>query len=145
MLVDQAAPAPSPSSWQIARLSAAACCCSAVSEPIAKTVSSQTPCSAFARVTVRSWAPGADRTGLGAMADDRREVDQPRHQVGGVVGLDALAGGPPFDRLVGAASDEDRQSAEQGALGLAQQVVAPIDQRPERLLARQRRAAPASE
>ena len=50
------------------------------------------------------------------------------------------AGADRFGGLERPAAGEDRQAPQQRALGLGEQVVAPVDQRAQRLLARQRRA-----
>src|SRR5206468_2815242 len=77
------------------------------------------------------------------LADDERFVDQLSQQV---EDLERLAGRRPADRLGGLqrpAAGEDRQAAEQRPLPFGEQVVTPIDERVQRLLARERGAAAA--
>ena len=77
--------------------------------------------------------------------DRERLVDQPRQQV--EHGLVAREVGPAdrFARVEVEAVSEDAQPPEEHPLGLAKEVVAPVDRRAERPLTRQGRAAPAGQ
>ena len=83
---------------------------------------------------------------------DQRPVDEVAQQVEHIVPVDPVVGRRSsfiarhfLGRLQRPATAEDRQPAEQPALRLRQQVVAPVDRRPQRLLAGQGRAAAAGQ
>ena len=78
--------------------------------------------------------PGVDPLDEGA-------VDQAGHQVGHVSGLDRFPGRDPLGRLEAESTGEHRDSFEDPALFLAQEVVAPVHGRPEAPLLRKAGAA----
>lgn len=66
-------------------------------------------------------------------------------QVEDLGALDTFTRADLFRHLQRASADEDRQPPQQRTLRFGEQIVAPVDQRTERLLARQRIAAAAAE
>ena len=72
---------------------------------------------------------------------DHRLVDERDEQVEHVDGLDVASGADALGRVEREAAGEHREPPEQRPLALGQQVVAPVDRRLQRLLARQRACA----
>ena len=76
---------------------------------------------------------------------DQRLRHQAREQVQHLVAGDPVAATDRLGRVERPAAGEHRQAAEQDPLPLVEQVVAPVDQRPERAVARQGGLAPAGQ
>ena len=93
-------------------------------------------------LTHRLEHPVARRFGVDL---DERFVDQGGHEVEHVVRGDRAAGGHRFGRVEREAAGECCQPREHGLLGGIEQVVAPVDQRAQRLLSRQARPGAARE
>ena len=74
-----------------------------------------------------------------------RLVDQVAKNVDDAGGVRAGSGGYVLGRLQREAVDEDRQPAQQPALGAGEQVVAPVDRRPQSLVTGQFSALTAAE
>ena len=72
---------------------------------------------------------------------DQRLLDQARKYVGDLAPVEAVAGTHRLDRGQFEASGEDGQAAEEDSLVVGEQLVAPLEGRLQRLLARRRGAA----
>ena len=70
------------------------------------------------------------------LGHDERLVHQPREQVQDLPLFDAFSGAHRLRRLQGPPAREDREPPEQLPLGFAQELVAPVQRRPERPLPR---------
>ena len=75
------------------------------------------------------------------VARDERLLDQPRQDVGDLTPFEAVTGAHRLDRGEVEAPGEDGQAAKERPLVVREQLVAPLEGRLERLLARRRRAA----
>ena len=93
----------------------------------------------------RLQQPVAPRAGGALVHLHQRLVDQPRQQVEHRVRGEAVARADRLGGLQRPAAGEDRQPPQQRPLRLGQQVVAPVERRPQRLLARQRGPAAAGQ
>ena len=85
------------------------------------------------------------RLAAGAVGDDERLLDQRRDEIEDRLGLERVGGGYGLGGIEREAAREDGQPAQQRPLGLGEEVVAPVDQRAQRLLAAQRGARAAGE
>ncbi len=71
----------------------------------------------------------------GRVGEHERLLDEPAEQVEDVQRIDRVACAHRLRRLEGGAPGEDGQASQDGPLGLGQQVVAPVDRGPQRLVA----------
>src|SRR4051794_30246224 len=73
-----------------------------------------------------------------ALSDDDRFVYQLAEEIEHQEILDSVAGTDSLRRLEGPAARKDRETTQQVLFGVGQKIVAPVDQRTERLLAGER-------
>ena len=82
---------------------------------------------------------------VGGRHSDERLVHERADRVEGVGAWHLIVGADRLDSVEFAAADEDRQAAKQAPLVIEEEVVAPVHDRSQGLLARQRRAGAAGE
>ena len=85
--------------------------------------------------------PGDRSPGVGGLDEDHGLVHELRQEVERLSGVELGSGADALDRLEREPACEHRQAAEQRLLRLREQVVAPVERRAQRLLARLRRPA----
>ena len=90
-------------------------------------------------------AHGVEQTEALTLRDNERLLDQPGEQIDDPPPGDRTAGADLLGRLEREPSGEDREPTEEHALLAREQVMAPVDRGPQRLLAGQRRAAAGAE
>src|SRR5450759_5301084 len=82
---------------------------------------------------------------LSILDEYQRLIDERAEQVEHRVALEPVTGGHLLGQVERPATGEHREAAQQRAPVLAQQLIAPVDRRAQRLLTRQRAARPSGQ